>query len=285
MNASNASGLHDDPAVDRIMEKAIKIARAFPQASAFGISGSIARKKTDKYSDYDFCVFTKDGIPGTDAKKNIYGKMGISSFDYFDIDFEISNGDGFHIDDFECGFIWMEYNQTLDLLKQLDSNWDLNEFLPGGIERVRTLFETGSEITNLKKAVHYSETRSINRFKTFIHRAHHSIYTLKWLEKAAFRNDYYSFLKNEFESIENLVYALFALNKRWMADEKRILELSEELPHKPENFANRLEGIILHKNENGNLDRCLKNIKQLFIYTIEVFQGVYKNERMNMTWQ
>jgi len=270
--------------MNTIIDKGITIAQAFPQTLALGISGSFVQNNTDKYSDYDFCIYTNEEIPNADLKKNIYAKMGISSFDYFNIDFEISNGDGFLIDDSECGFIWMEYKKSLNLLKELDIKWDLNEYLPGGVERLKILFETNNEITNLKNCIYYSEKRSINRFKLFINRAHHSIYILKWLEKAAYRNDYYSFLKNKFESIEYLIYSLFALNKRWMADEKRLLEISGELIYKPKNLENRLEEIIFHTNENKNLNQCLKNIKQLFIDTIDIFRNIYQSEKIDNIW-
>jgi hypothetical protein len=49
--------------MNNIIEKGIKITQAFLHTLAFGISGSFAQNKTDTYSDYDFCVFTKGGIP------------------------------------------------------------------------------------------------------------------------------------------------------------------------------------------------------------------------------
>ena len=52
-----------------IIEKGIEIAKAFPQTSAFGISGSFVQNTTDKYSDYDFCIFTKEEIPDIEQKK------------------------------------------------------------------------------------------------------------------------------------------------------------------------------------------------------------------------
>ena len=205
--------------MEKMIEKALKIARAFPQTLAFGVSGSFADNKTDQYSDYDFCIFTDGEIPDPNQKRDTYKKKRITEFDYFDVDFEISNGDGFTLDNHECGFLWMEYQRSLDLLDQLNKNWNLNEYLPGGIERTKILFETDNEIKTLKDRLYYTDERSIGRFKLFINRAHFSMYTLKWLEKAAFRNDYYSFHKNSFETIEYLVYALYALNKKWMADE------------------------------------------------------------------
>ena len=69
-----------------------------------------------------------------------------------------------------------------------------------------------------------------------------------------------------------------------MADEKRLLEISGELIYKPKNLENRLEEIIFHTNENKNLNQCLKNIKQLFIDTIDIFRNIYQSEKIDNIW-
>jgi hypothetical protein len=63
-----------------------------------------------------------------------------------------------------------------------------------------------------------------------------------------------------------------------------LLEISKELTYKPENFEVRLAEIILHRRENRDLHHCLRNIKQLFIETIEVFRSVYPSEKIDTVW-
>jgi len=267
-----------------ITAEGLTIARQFPQTAAFGISGSLVQGYADRYSDCDFCVFTNGDIPSADQKRHIYGTMGISKFDYFDVYFETSNGDGFSIDGRECGFIWMELRKSRDLMAKLDVDWDLDEYLPGGVERMKVLFESNREIQELKESVRYTDRRSIGRFKLMVERAHYGIYVLRWLEKAAYRSDYYSFMKNAFGSIELLIYALYALNKKWMADEKRILQLVRKLDRTPHSLESRLREIILHTNGNEDLNVCLTNIKRLFAETIELFKTYHENEFLVGRW-
>ena len=140
-----------------IFVPAKNIAREFPQTCAFGISGSMASGKTDKYSDYDFCVFTKGLIPNANQKRKIYHEMGIieidnmekseNEFDYFNLDFEISNEDGFQIDGSERGFLWMDYGK---IILHTKGNPDPGQCL----QNIKNLFK---DIAELFKSIYKNE--------------------------------------------------------------------------------------------------------------------------------
>jgi hypothetical protein len=94
--------------------------------------------------------------------------------------------------------------------------------------------------------------------------ANFDIEILKWFQKAIKRNDHFSFMKYKFEFIENFVATVFAINREWYSDEKRLIERMERLPILPPDTRNRLEHLIMHRGSCSNLKGSLENIKRLY---------------------
>ena len=79
--------------------------------------------------------------------------------------------------------------------------------------KLKSLHDPKAIIENLKDAVpKYPRERATHRIKSNISAMYFSLYVLRWLEKAAARNDYFSFLKFQYEFLDNFLTALFALN-------------------------------------------------------------------------
>ena len=253
-----------------LIDKICSIVKSFDSVTALGMSGSRALDIHDNLSDFDFCVYTSP-LPAPAQRKRFYLKFGIDSFDYFDVDFEVSRGDGFRLDGFECGILWMEVPQCHTFLKNLHKDHNCDEFLPGGLEKTVPLFDRDNIIEGLKSEIpEYSDERAVNRIRNSISSAHFKIDVLKWFDKAVKRNDYFSFMKYQTEITDDFITALFALNKKWYSDEKRLTDITGRFELQPINASERLERLMMHEKENSTLPGSLESIKQFYADLIEV---------------
>jgi predicted nucleotidyltransferase len=247
------------------MSKALDILKGFDEVVAVGLSGSSARGNRDKMSDLDIAVFASGELPCPETRRRRYATCAISDTTYFDEDFGISRCDGLQIDGIDCGFIWMSLPKAEVFLRALTEDFGCDEYLPGGLMTMRAILDPEGIIPALRDSVPtYPDGRAKHRIKKNVNVAYFSIYVLAWLHKAAMRNDYFSFLKYEYEVLDNFFTALFALNHRWYSDEKRLTEIVRSFEVAPRDVGDRIESIIMHKNGCEDLPQCLREIKGLF---------------------
>ncbi len=250
---------------DEAISKAITILRGFDGISAVGLSGSSAHGNPDEMSDLDIAIFASRDVPSPEVRQRHYTTCGISAPAYFNVDFEISRGDGLQIDGVDCGFIWMSLPKAEAFLQALAEDFNCDEFLPGGLVTMRPLVDPDGVIPALHDSIpSYPEARAEHRIKKNLKEAYFSIYVLAWLHKAAMRKDCFSFLKNEFEVLDSFFAAVFALNRRWYSHEKRLTQIVREFDMAPPNAAARIETIIMHKDSCEDLSRSEREIKALF---------------------
>jgi hypothetical protein len=269
-----------------IFSKLAKGLRTFPEVKAIGISGSYAINKQDKYSDIDCCIISESLIPSTEKRIKAYSKIGNIAMQWSNIDFEISVGDAFKIDGLEIDMIWMTHPEIIKFIQNLEKDVKCDEFLPGGIKKTNAIFDPERIIEKIKAKVNkYPDKRARNRAITFIKDAHFNLYTLSWLKKAEYRNDYFSFSKNQHEILDYLIKVIFALNKEWLSDEKRILPMIENMTNVPKDAANRIRSLIMHDDRNVTMKKSLKEIKQLFKETYLITNQLYPDLKLNFSWE
>ena len=246
-------------------EKCLPIIEEFDEVETVGLSGSVARDVSDELSDLDICVFVNDQLPSPDQRKRTYEEFGISDFRYLDGDLEDSRIDGLVIDNVDFDFLWMSLRRSERFLRDLNKNHECNEYLPGGLLALQPLVDPRQHLDRLRGLIPpYSEARAKARVKSNVNKARFSIYALEWTTKAPYRNDYFSFFFNKWMVFDYFVSALFALNRQWRAHEKRVIDQIRRLEIVPQNAANRVESIILHKKEYASLEANAKSIKELF---------------------
>lgn len=271
---------------NRSISKALEVLKGFDHIAAVGLTGSFAGGRHDKMSDLDIAVFTHGEPPLPEARKARYTTCGFSDLEYFDVNFEVSHCDGLKIGDIDCGFIWMNLSRVEVFLRAITKDFDSDEFLPGSLSTMKSLFDPDKVIDKLKKQVpHYPENRAMHRIKNSIVKAHFSIYVLAWLEKASNRKDYFSFLKYKYEVLDNFFTALFALNHQWYSHEKRLIEIIKSFEVVPENIGARIESIIMHKGDCENLSQCQQEIKRLFANLVAVSLEKYPDLNLPKDWE
>ncbi len=264
---------------------AVDILTGFDQVLAVGLTGSHANKKVDRYSDLDLAVFVRDEIPSAERRKRRYESCGVEGFPYFDKDWEVCTDDGLTIDGTRCEIIWMAMPVITSFLEDLDRNFDADEFLPGGLLSTAPLLDPDGVIPAIKSLVPvYSEERAVYRIKKHLDHAHFSIYVLDWFSKAAFRDDHFSFFIHLREVVEDLVTCCFALNRRWLSDEKRVLDILGTFEMVPENVGGRLASIIMHTGGNAALDQSLENLKGLFRELAFIADAEHPNSGFPLDW-
>ena len=232
---------------------------------AFGLSGSQARGTADKFSDVDICVFVEGKYPPSEDRRTAYTAIGFTAPIYFDVDFDTSRGDGFTIKGIRCDFNWMALNTVRTFLGNLGTDFDCHEWLPGGLATVKSVHDPRNVIIDLQALIPaYPTERSRYRVQRALQDAHYSLYQLEWLPKAAHRGDTFSFLKGKYLMLEKFFYTIFALNRVWISDEKRLTEKVMDFEFIPCKTDQRIQTIILHSDGSETLANCLMGIKVAF---------------------
>lgn len=276
----------NNAANNAIVSKAVGTLSSFCDVAAVGLSGSRICDSADSESDYDFVVLAKETIPSAECRKHTYEKHGITEFPYFNVDLEVCRDDGLTIDGVRCETIWMNIPFVREFLASLDSNFDCDEGLPGGLLRTTPLFDPNGTLEALKSEVPgYSRARAVHRLKKHLSSAHFHIYVLRWFDKAALRNDYFCFFRHLHHVVEDFITCLFALNRRWFCDEKRVIDILQTLELAPRHTAERLTSIIMHENENARLDKCLLNLKGLLNELSVMADAKYPGSEFPMDWR
>ena len=264
----------------------VNLTRSIDKVSAIGLSGSHARGEEDAFSDIDICVYVEDKLPPPQARQQAYASLGFTDFIYFDVDFEYSRGDGITVSSVRCDFNWMSTPVVLSFLRRLESDFDCPEFIPGGLSTVKELHDPNKAIGRLQNAIpQYSDARAKHRIEKAISDAHTSLYGLGWLKKAAFRNDYFLFLKYKYNLLETLFRALFALNHVWLSDEKWLTKRIASFQYVPEQIGARIRSVIMHQDGDRDLNNCLTSLKQLCADTVLSIHRRYPGLDLPIEWR
>jgi predicted nucleotidyltransferase len=270
---------------DQIINNAARLNDEIGLELAFGLSGSQARGTADARSDIDICVFIEGDYPSRETRQVIYAILGLRDPFYFDVDFGTSRGDGFTIDGIRCDFNWMVLDKVQEFLGNLSVDFDCPEWLPGGLESVKGIYDPGNVIIFLQDLIPaYPIERSRHRVQRALKDADYALYKLEWLEKAAHRGDTYSFLKNQYLLLEKFFYAIFALNRTWFSDEKGLIEKVMNFKLVPLRADQRIQATILHEDRSKNLAGSLREIESLFRDTAVCVEQVYPNLDIPTTW-
>lgn len=278
--------LQIDDGMQSTLNRAVSILRGFDEVAAIGLSGSLAKGTGDGLSDLDICVFASEGVPDAQDRRTAYAAAGIEEIAYLDVDFEVSRGDGVSINGRDCCLIWMYSPNVEGFLKSLLIDFDCDEFLPGGVLSTRPVYDLHNLIERLKGMVpEYPTERSRYRIRESLRRAHFSLYVLCWLEKAVVRNDYFLFFKHQYDLLDNFFTAVFALNRQWFCEEKRLIEIVGSFELAPTDVRERLRTTMLHTGRCSSLRGCMVEIKGLFGDVVSLAKKQHPDFELPVEWQ
>jgi predicted nucleotidyltransferase len=275
----------ENPVAQRIVNRITGLAEHLGDVTALGLSGSYACGEPDAHSDVDICVYVAGVLPSAEARDIAYRALGLSERLYWDADFGQSRGDGFRIEGVRCDLNWMSIPAVSDSLQRLLTDHDAGEWLPGGLSTVVSLHDPEGWIERLRAQIPpYSEARTRHRLRAALGGAHHALYSLGWLDKAVARADHFSFLKYEYQLLERLFTALFALNRVWYSDEKRLTSLIMAFETVPVAAGRRIRSIIVRDGENRQPDGILRTLKSLFAETASLALASYPGLDVPAHW-
>lgn len=267
-------------------QRALQLLNEFDEVEAVGLSGSASREMTDDLSDTDLCVFVADQLPDPEVRRRHYRRHGISDVRYLDGDLRVSRIDGLTIAGTEYDLLWISVSQAETLLQRMTSDFDCDEYLAGGLLETKSLLDPRGHIAGLRAHIpSYSEERARYRVRRDIGRAHFSVHGLQWMQKASHRQDVFSYFHNKMCLFDHLISALFALNRRWRAHEKRIIAQLRQFDLAPTRVADRVESILLFRGEAADLDGDAKRIRELLADVASIAQREFAGLELPSQWE
>ena len=246
-------------------QRVVRVLKSFPEVVAIGLEGSFASGQSDAFSDLDMRVFVAQDFPSSADRRARYAKARWTKFNYFDLNFGMSLADSARIGNLDFDLDWIKVPALESYLSSLATEYDHDEGFAGAMGKVIALHDPDGVIDSLKQQIPtYSEERAARRAAAHLRGAHHRLYVLKWLEKAVARGDHACFLSHQSEIMGNFFSALFALNRRWFSDEKRLLEIVRGFEIAPRDLTRRLRRTLLRRGRCASGEGCLREIKGLF---------------------
>jgi hypothetical protein len=77
--------------------------------------------------------------------------------------------------------------------------------------------------------------------------------------------------------VDQLLLALFALNRRYLMDDKTALAEAAEFERVPQEFEARVQKTMAHLGDSpANLHAAVESVAQLFRETVELANGLYQ---------
>ena len=271
---------------DSVVRAAVNIFSGFKDVVAVGMTGSRARDVADADSDIDFVVLVRDEVPPVQCRKSIYQEHHVVEFPYLNADHGDCIDDGLTIQGVRCESLWMDVPSIREFLRTLEEKPDCDEALPGGLMQTVPLHDPDGIIADLKTNVPvYSDERAAWRVKKSVDSVHFSIYTLHWFQRAAERDDRFCFSRHLAEAAEEFVRCTFALNKRWLCEEKRVAAILAGFELAPTDCAARLASLLMHTGVNEDLHGSLRSMKELFGELAQTAIERYPGLGIPMDWQ
>jgi hypothetical protein len=264
-----------DDRASRTCAKALEILRRFDEVKAVGLAGSQALGEADQYSDVDLQVFTVSDIPDVGRRREAYdGLPGVrhgpidhsvaAEFDSppFSVNFVV---DWLTLDGIKCDFLWLAQPDVDRLLGKLGDDPDHPETIAVLAGDIGPVFDPGGYIRQLRdRRPAYTEERARGIAARSLAYAHWFVCDWRVLEKALYRKDVIAYQAAETEMVEQFIVALYAVNRAWRHNRRRLRFRSRGFAILPEGCADRIESMILRCGAHRDLESCHRELRMLF---------------------
>ena len=84
--------------------------------------------------------------------------------------------------------------------------------------------------------------------------------------------------------VDHFITCVFALNRTWYCEEKRLLTMLDDFELVPAYAGKRLAAILMHTGENADLSASLRNLKELFKELSALAQHQYPDVQFPLDW-
>jgi hypothetical protein len=266
---------HAVPTLRPIMSKAVEMLQRLDCVRGVGMAGSHALGAADAYSDLDLQAYTADGFPEAQQRRDVYvqtrgvevGQLGhVASAEFEKPPY--SRGfvvDWVRIDGLKCDLLWIAAPALASVLAKVQAEPDHPETAAVLAQVVVPLFDPHDFIRHLKNnCPPYTEERARNKAGGCFGWARWFLCQWGVLAKAARRADVVAYQKAETQMVSNLIAALYAVNRVWMLDERRLRLLTPSFAILPSDFVQRLESLLMRQGASQTLEGSHRMLLELY---------------------
>ena len=173
--------------------------------------------------------------------------------------------DWLSVDGMKCDVLWLPAGGVTKLLVSLAEDTDQLETAAVLARSIQPVFDPASVLRDFVNACpEYMEERARRKAAPLFGNAHFFLCDWKVLETLIFRKDAIAYHKAEAEMVSGLVSALYAVNRSWQLDQRRLRLHADAFRILPHGFLDRLENMVLRRGVCQSLDRCHLELKGLF---------------------
>lgn len=263
------------PTCANIAAKAVELLRQFDQVEAVGLAGSQASGTADRYSDLDLQAVTAREHPAAASRKAVYQSapgVEVGPLDHcvsaefeappFSTSFAV---DWLRIDGMPCDVLWITREGIERVFARIAQDVDHPETAAVWARDIQVLFDPRGALQQLVgRCPQYTEARARRKAASKLGSAHFFICRWGVLDKALRRGDVAGYYQGETYMVSTLVSALYAANRTWQHNLRRLRAAADRFEILPANFVDRLESLIRRRSAADGLEAACRELRRLF---------------------
>ncbi len=276
-------------------DRAVGILRRFDEVKAVGLAGSQAMDEADKYSDIDLQAVTSGRRPAVEDRKKVYESVAgieLGPLDHpttpefqkppLTVDIVV---DWVTIDGVKCDFLWLSQPCVETLLEAVANDPDNPETIAGWTQGVQAVFDPTGLLERFRsRCPQYTAERGLHKARNCLGYARWFMCDWRALEKCVFRKDVIGYQAGETDMVEQLITALYAVNRAWGHNRRRLRACSKPFTVLPGRFVDRIESMILRRGDCEDLAQCHRQLKMLFRDLAVAANGAYDGWDLPTEW-
>ncbi len=247
-----------------LYERVLLMMSLFDGVRAVGLVGSRATGTADPFSDLDLLVVAAKSVPSGETRLHHYKTLETKAV-AFDHELEATRYDGLSASGIGLDLYWCAQPAMEAYLRDLTVVFGCDESLAVSLTTTEPAYDPDGYLDRVKRQMPvYPEERAIYRVRRSLQTAYLVFHVTKSLEVAAIRGDVHDFCRVSHDLLGRLVSGLFALNRRWCGNGRRLERQLESLRLRPVELVSRLTDISLYRHDNADLAACHDAILGLF---------------------
>ena len=283
-----------DPISRQALRRAIEVLREFQEVIGIGLAGSHVLGVADKYSDVDLQAFVTE-IPQLNRRRDVYEQAGIQ---VGPLDHSVAGEfeslpsklpfvvDWLTVGGVKCDFLWMPREDVDRLLSSLPSQPMQREAIAVLANVIAPAFDPHGYVDRMKQdCPEYSKERSARKARNKFGYAHFFLCSWGVLHKCLFRRDFIAYQQAESEMIGVLVDALYAINRTWQHDRRRLRAYAGGFEIMPAGFLDRIESVIRRESGDRDLRVCHQELLSLFRDLAAAANDAFRTWDLPTEWQ
>ena len=256
------------------------------------LAGSHARGRAHPGSDIDLGIFYSEAAPFPiqslrELAEEVNDTPGPVVTDFYGWGPWVNGGAWLTIGEQRVDFLYRNFEQVERVIAELEAGRYEVHYLQqppfgffsgtylGEIAVCIPLFDPEGRLKALKRrAANYPEALRRAVVQDYLFMAEFTL--TAFAPKFAMRSDTYGTAACLTRAVNEMVMALFALNRKYPINDKTVLAEVAEFEHAPREFAPRVQKTLAHlETSSAELVEAIESIAQLLRETVEMSEGLY----------